>query len=227
MVRRRFALTCTLLVAAGLAAVQHARAADPPGGTVTGTVHVTAKGAAKVDATGVVVYLVGFVEPPAAGLPELTQRDKGFLPPVLAVTAGQSVSFPNQDATFHNVFSVSAARAFDLGQYQKGETRTRQFPKTGVVEVYCNIHPQMAATILVLPNRRFAMTDRAGRFRIDGVPPGQWQLFAYDRLAAQPGKTQVAVSAGGTVDLELRLDETRDLAHTNKYGQPYRADGAY
>ena len=127
----------------------------------------------------------------------------------------------------HNVFSLSPTRSFDLGQYQKGEARTREFPKTGVVEVYCNIHPQMAATILVLPNRRYSVTDAAGRFHIEGVPPGNWTLFAYDRLAAQPVKTQVAVTAGGNVDLDLRIDETRDLTHTNKFGQAYRSDGAY
>lgn len=216
-----------MAVLAGVLGVAVAHAGSPSTGTVTGVVHVTSRGAAKPDGSGLVVYLVGFVEPSPPDVAEVGQRDKTFLPSVLAVTAGQSVSFANQDPYFHNVFSLSPTRSFDLGQFQKGEARTREFPKTGVVEVYCNIHPQMAATILVLPNRRHTVTDAAGRFRIEGVPPGNWTLFAYDRLAAQPVKTQVAVAAGGSIDLDLRIDETRDLTHTNKFGQPYRRDGAY
>lgn len=214
------------LLGASLLGVSRARAGDPGTGVVQGIVHVSSRGAGKADGSGVVVYLVGFEEPPVASVPELQQKDKDFQPPVLPITAGQSVSFPNQDPYFHNVFSLSPTRSFDLGQYQKGETRVRPFPKTGVVEVYCNIHPQMAATILVLPNRRFARTDAAGRFRIEGVPPGQWSLFAYDRLAMQPVKAQVTVAAGGSVEVDLRIDETRDLKHTNKFGQPY-GNGGY
>jgi plastocyanin len=222
--KRRIIIGLLLSVVA-LAGVAVAYAGDPGTGVVTGVVHVSARGTAKADGSGVVLYLVGFEEPPVAAVPELQQKDKNFQPPVLAITAGQSVSFPNQDAYFHNVFSLSPTRSFDLGQYQKGETRIRPFLKTGVVEVYCNIHPQMAATILVLPNRRFARTDAAGHFRIEGVPPGQWSLFAYDRLAMQPVKAQVTVAAGGKAEVDLRIDETRDLTHTHKFGQAYGSGG--
>lgn len=195
-------------------------------GSVRGNVQVTFQGKPKADRSGVVIYLVGFVEPPPAAVPKLRQKNKDFDPPVLAITAGQSVAFPNDDTFFHNVFSLSSARSFDLGQYKNGESKDKVFPKAGVVEVYCNIHPQMAATVLVLPNRRHAVTDAQGRFAIEGVPPGTWTLFAYDRFAKAPVKQPVTVTAGGVLDLKLAIDEVRaDVPHMNKYGQPYREGG--
>jgi len=225
LLRRPWLGVCLLLacVASSLWWGQGVRAHDAVKGTVQGSVRVTFQGKPKADAAGVVVYLVGFVEPPAPHVPSLRQRDKAFDPPVLAVTAGQSVAFPNDDKIFHNVFSLSPVRSFDLGQYRNGESKEKVFPKTGVVDIYCNIHPHMAATVLVLPNRRFAVTDKTGRFLINDVPPGNWTLFAYDRFAGQPVKRAVAVVAGGRLDLSLEIDELRaDVPHLNKYGQPYR-----
>src|SRR5262249_30722887 len=136
--------------------------------------------------TEIVVYLTGFEEPPPQAVPELRQKGRQFHPTLLAITAGQTISFPNGDPVFHNVFSLSPARRFDLGQFKQGETQMKQFPKPGVVEVYCNIHPDMAATILVLPNRRFTEVEPDGSFALVDVPPGTWTLFAYDRLAEKP-----------------------------------------
>ena len=218
-----------LVVATTLAWAGAAPAPDGPRGVVRGAVKVTQKGTAKPDQSGVVVYLVGFEEPPPDTVPTMGQRAKGFEPAVLAVTAGQNVSFPNHDSFFHNVFSLSAARPFDLGQYRMGETKMKGFPKPGVVDVYCNIHPQMAATLLVLPNRRFAVTDKAGRFSIDAVPAGTWTLFAYDRFAAAPVKQAVTVAAGAPLEVALAVDEVRtDMPHVNKFGSPYpKDDGSY
>lgn len=223
-----FFIVLAVICATSVPAIRAARA-DAATGSVSGDVKLTSKGAAKTDASGVVVYLVGFDEAPAEHAPQLSQINKGFAPGVLAITAGQSVDFPNRDAFFHNVFSLSPARPFDLGQYKNGESKVKAFPKAGVVEVYCNIHPDMAATILVLPNRRFAVTDKNGHFTIAGVPPGSWTLFAYDRLAQSPTRAAVAVVAGSNATIALNLDQTRtDFQHTNKYGQPYRpSDGGY
>lgn len=227
MVRRR-RWSWLLAVLALAAAWGLLRAAEPAQGVVEGQIVVTLQGKPKADASGLVLYLVGFQEPPATAVPKLAQRDRTFQPSVLPVTAGQTVAFPNDDPYFHNVFSLSPTRQFDLGQYRQGETRTRAFPKAGIVEVFCNIHPQMAATILVLPNRRWAVTDKSGAFRIDGVPPGNWQLFAYSRFADKPLRQNVTVAAGNTLRLDLRLDEVRtDQPHTNKFGQPYREGGGY
>jgi plastocyanin len=196
-------------------------AAPATTGTVRGRVKVTAGGAPRRDAQ-VVVYLTGFDEPASDEVPEMRQRNKQFLPALLAVTAGQTVAFPNADPWFHNVFSLSSARRFDLGQFKQGEKEMKTFPRAGVVELYCNIHPEMAATILVLPNRRFASVDGDGRFVIEGVPPGTWTVYAYDRFADKPARAEVKVVAGHAADIALDVAESRASAtHLNKYGQPY------
>ena len=200
--------------------------ADSPAGMVRGAVKVRFKGTAKTDASGVVLYLVGFQEGPPASTPALVQKERAFAPAVLPITAGQSVAFPNQDNVFHNVFSPTPARPFDLGQYKQGESKSKQFPTPGVIDVYCNIHPQMAATVLVLPNRRWAVSDKAGSFEMDGVPPGTWTMFAYSRFADKPLRQSVTVAAGQTLELDIAIDELRaDVPHLNKYGQPYRGEG--
>ena len=100
---------------------------------------------------------------------------------------------------------------------------SKVFPTVGVVEAYCNIHPEMAATILVLPNRRFTTLAGGGAFRIVGVPPGKWVLYAYSRRAAEPVSAPIEVLAGRTVSVALVLSETRfDFSHRNKYGELYR-----
>jgi hypothetical protein len=138
------------------------------------------------------------------------------------------VSFPNDDPFLHNVFSPSGVRPFDLGQYPRGETKTKRFPGVGVVEVFCNIHPEMAATILVLPNRRYARPGADGKFRIAGVPPGRWSLYAYSRRAAVPVRAQVDVTAGSVTESTLSLEETRnDFPHPNKFGEKYRHPEKY
>jgi hypothetical protein len=205
-----------------------AAAADEPG-TVMGQVKVRAGDVERADASGVLVYLTGFREPPQrAPIPEIVQRGRRFEPALVAITAGQEVSFPNADPFFHNVFSPSPAQRFDLGQYRMGETKTRLFPEPGFIEVYCNIHPEMAATILVLPNRRFTTTARDGSYRIAGVPAGTWQLFAYDGLASVPERADVTVAPGGTAVVDFTVAETRTSSpHKNKYGERYREPDRY
>ncbi|MCO4761839.1 MAG: hypothetical protein KC502_10060 [Myxococcales bacterium] len=194
-------------------------------GAIRGAVKVQRMGKAKADASGVVVYVVGFEQPPPKTIAKLGQRKKQFERRLLAITAGQRVDFPNLDRFFHNVFSLSKARRFDLGQYKNGRSKSKGFPRKGIVEVYCNIHPSMSATIMVLPNRAFAMTDKTGGFSIAGVPPGSWTVYAYSRHAKRPTRvTHVVVKAGGvTVVSGLTLNETLlQLKHKNKYGQEYR-----
>lgn len=225
--------TCILAaLAASLAprpAGAQTQSPDKSRGNVRGNVVVSrSPGAASTDPSPILVYLVGFTEPPPPGSAEILQRDKHFLPNLLGITAGQRVSFPNGDPFYHNVFSPSSARKFDLGQYRPGETRSRVFPKTGVVDVYCNIHPQMSATILVLPNRRFAAAQPDGTFEIDGVPPGRWTIYAYSRRAVKPVGKPVVVTAGATTEIDFHVTETRsDFSHLNKYGEKYRDGERY
>jgi plastocyanin len=133
----------------------------------------------------VVVYLEG--KGPAA--PErlteqrIEQQDRQFLPDLLVAPVGSTVSFPNMDAIFHNVFSLSKPKAFDLGNYPKGQTRTVLFPAAGIVYVYCHLHPNMAASIVITPNQWSARVDEDGRFRLPDVPPGKYTAVAWHKTA--------------------------------------------
>ena len=200
--------------------------AHADGGTVRGVVEVARP--IDVPASTVMVYLVGFTEKAPPEPVEVRQVGRLFIPDLLGLTAGQTVAFPNGDPFLHNVFSPTSDRTFDLGSYKKGDVRARTFPDPGVIDVYCNIHPEMSATLLILPNTKFAYADPAGHFEIANVPPGTWSLFAYTRRVAKPVSVQVTVTAGVPVEAKLRLDEVqRDFAHRNKFGETYRDTTIY
>ena len=137
----------------------------------------------------VVVYLEGAgpaaPEPttPAETTEQVEQLDRRFVPDLVVIPVGSTVSFPNMDPIFHNIYSLSQAKAFDLGSYDKGETRRVKFPKPGIVDVYCHLHPNMAATVVVTPNRWYARPDRSGHYRIPDVPPGQYTVVAWHKSA--------------------------------------------
>lgn len=130
-----------------------------------------------------VVYLEGsFAGKPAAlaGVVEMAQKNMLFSPDLVAVRAGGTVSFPNDDDTYHNVFSYSKAKRFDLGRYRKAEkAATVVFDKPGVVSVHCEIHDRMRGTVLVLDTPYFQKTDMSGRYRLEHLPVGQFVLKAW------------------------------------------------
>ena len=194
-------------------------------GIVRGVVEVTR--AKDVPAGAVLVYVVGFTEPAPKQPVVVKQVGKKFIPDLIVGTAGGTISFPNGDPFLHNVFSPTSERTFDVGSYKQGETRTRTFPKPGVIDIFCNIHPEMSATLVVLPNTRFAIADASGQFELS-IPAGTWTLFAYSRRAARPTSAQVVVIEGGTAEIKLALDEVpRDFKHRNKYGEVYRDSTIY
>lgn len=142
----------------------------------------------------VVLFLEG--AGPAAGdsenhTPQVQQLDRRFMPDLVVVPVGSTVSFPNMDPIFHNIYSLSKPKTFDLGSYDKGETRKVVFPKPGIVDVYCHLHPNMSATVVVTPNRWYAQPDRSGQYRIPNVPPGQYTLVAWHKSAGFFRKTIV------------------------------------
>jgi plastocyanin len=194
-----------------------------PAGRVVGTVKVT-EADGKPGAADVIVYVTGFPEPPAGTTEKIEQKGRRFIPDLVGVTVGDKVEFPNRDPFLHNVFSQSPPRKFDLGSFKKGESKDRSFENPGVVEVYCNIHPEMAATILVLPNRRHTRAGADGKFVIDGVPPGNWTVFAYTRRAPKPATAKVTVTAGADSTVDLAITRGGDAAHANKYGEKYRPE---
>lgn len=139
----------------------------------------------------VVIYLEG--ELPSRPLAaSMEQKNRRFFPDTLVVPAGSTISFPNLDPIFHNVFSLSKSKTFDLGNYPKDHTRTVTFSKPGIVFVNCHLHPNMAAAIVVSPNQWSAKADAAGRFTLPNVPPGRYVIVAWHR-AAGFFRQQVAV----------------------------------
>jgi plastocyanin len=158
----------------------------------------------------VVVYLesvaVAAGGPPPASA-EVRQLDRRFVPDLVVVPAGSTVSFPNMDPIFHNIYSLSKAKSFDLGSYDKGQTRKVAFPKPGIVEVYCHLHPNMAATVVVTPNRWYALADRSGHYVMPDVPPGRYTVVAWHRTAGFFRKTiNVGDGSPATADFFIPMD---------------------
>jgi plastocyanin len=121
----------------------------------------------------------GAFEDREGGRASMDQRNETFVPHILAVTAGTTVDFPNNDRTYHNVFSLSKARRFDLGRYAAGRSKSVRFDHPGIVRVFCDIHSHMNAFILVFGHRFFDVTDADGRYQIDSVPAGTYTLSAW------------------------------------------------
>jgi plastocyanin len=109
----------------------------------------------------------------------LRQRDERFAPHIVPVVRGTTVDFPNDDPLFHNVFSLSRTKEFDLGRYPRGASRSVTFERPGVVQVFCHIHSDMSAIVLVLDNGYFAVPDGDGRYSIPNLPPGEYTLVAW------------------------------------------------
>jgi len=106
----------------------------------------------------------------------MDQQGMKFIPKVLAVLVGTPVNFPNNDNTWHNVFSPSEAKKFDLGLYPPDEKRSVTFNKAGVVRILCNVHPNMEAHIVVKEHPFFTVPNTRGNYRIDAVPMGKYRL---------------------------------------------------
>jgi plastocyanin len=153
----------------------------------------------------VVVYLEGNL-PSDKLTAELNQQDRRFSPDLVVIPAGSSVSFANLDPIFHNVFSLSKSKSFDLGNYPKGQSRTVTFPKPGVVFVDCHLHPNMSAVIVVTPNRWSTKVDPSGRFVLSGIRPGTYTVVAWHRAAGFFRKTVRVTETGiTTVDFVIPL----------------------
>jgi plastocyanin len=132
------------------------------------------------------------------------QRDETFVPHVLPVLRGSTVEFPNKDPVFHNVFSLSSSRSFDLGRYPKGTSKSVHFDRPGTVQVFCHIHSDMSAVVLVLDNPFFTTPAAPGRYAIDGVPAGEYRLVAWHERI-KPIVRSVRVRAGETTILDLNV----------------------
>ena len=133
----------------------------------------------------------------------IDQRGETFVPHIVAVKAGTEVDFPNNDETYHNVFSLSPVGAFDLGRYAAGRSQSVRFDRPGIVRVFCDIHSHMSAFVLVFGHRFYAVTDVDGSYRIDGVPPGGYTVTAWHERFGTVSQSVQIPEDGGDTDLEL------------------------
>ena len=135
---------------------------------------------------------------------QVVQLGETFIPHVLPVVKGSTVEFPNQDPIFHNVFSLSRTRTFDLGRYPKGDSRSVTFDQPGIVPVFCHLHSDMSAIVMVLDNPYFAVPDADGRYRIENIPAGNYTVVAWHERSEQV-EQQVDVMAGQALDLNITV----------------------
>ena len=157
---------------------------------------------------------------------ETFTEGKQFLPRVSVVPVGSTMAFPNHDPFNHNVFSLSPEARFDLGLYGRNESKTAQFLRAGIVRVYCNVHPQMSAIVVVRDNPYYAQPGADGSFTINDVPPGSYVLHAWHERGGETTRP-VTVPATGLRNTTLQLDARgyRFVQHLNKFGQPYTQQG--
>jgi plastocyanin len=163
---------------------------------------------------------------PAPVRAEITTAEKQFSPHVLVVPVGSTVSFPNHDPFNHNVFSLSEEHPFDLGLYSRGEPRSVKFDRAGIIRIYCNVHAQMSALVVVRDTPYYAQPSNDGSFSLPSVPPGRYELHAWHERSPEVSR-ELEVPAGGIDSLELELDARgyKFQPHLNKFGQPYPRQG--
>jgi plastocyanin len=137
----------------------------------------------------------------------IAQEGESFSPRVVAITRGSTVDFPNADPYFHDVFSLSRAASFDLGSYPRGSSRSWQFPRAGIVKVYCHIHSHMSASILVFDHPYFAIPRADGTFSLDDLPPGTYQVSAWHERIGE-NTQEVRVDGGRAAAIEFSLPVT-------------------
>jgi plastocyanin len=190
----RFAIALALITASLSGALSPARAGDLAGRVTVGRRPVR-------DA---VLFVEELREPPVRGRKSMDQRNRTFIPHVMAIQLGTRVDFPNHDTVFHNVFSFREGKRFDLGLYPVGKTIPVTFDRPGLVRIFCNIHSNMSAFIWVVENPYFAVTDRAGRFRIADVPPGARGLRVWhERLGTRRLSLQIPSSGARPLEIDL------------------------
>ncbi|HKR62152.1 MAG TPA: hypothetical protein VJZ00_00365 [Thermoanaerobaculia bacterium] len=159
----------------------------------------------------------------------MTTRSKTFLPHVLAVPAGSTITFPNEDPISHNLFSLTPGHTFDLGLYRKGPGKSEKFEAPGVVNIYCNVHPNMSAVVHVMQTPYYGFADANGDYSFD-VPAGKYRVTAWNEQGGSVSsdievKTDGAVAGPTLLTIDGR--NFRLVQHTNKAGQPYKPPRDY
>ncbi len=168
-----------------------------------------------------------YKKPPAAFT--MTTRSKTFLPHVVAVPAGSTISFPNEDPIAHNLFSLTPGNTFDLGLYRKGAGKAHRFDTPGAVNVYCNVHPNMSAVVHVMSTPYYGFADPNGNYSFE-VPPGKYRVTAWNEQGGTASSDievkPDGIIAGATL-LTIDGRNYRLTQHKNKFGQTYRPPKDY
>lgn len=150
----------------------------------------------------------------------MDQLDRDFVPRVLTVPVGSTVTFPNRDPVFHNVFSLSETKRFDLGVFRQGESRDVVFDRPGVVQVLCNLHASMSAYIVVHQEPYATIADRGGRFLLRDLPPGRYRLLVWHERASEAVRREIDLTPGvNRVSLGVNADQAPTVP-PNKEGKP-------
>jgi plastocyanin len=184
-----------------------------------------------MDFSGVVVWMEPISRsspgaPPGASA-KMVQKDKTFTPHVLPILVGTSVDFPNFDPIFHNAFSNYNGQLFDVGLYPPGTSRRVRFARPGIVRVFCNIHANMSAVIVVLNTPYFVTTQKNGNFQLPDIPPGEYTLKFFHERATQATldslTRRVTIAEGNVVLPAIGISESGYIVipHHNKYGHDY------
>ncbi len=157
----------------------------------------------------VVIYLKAHAGLGSAGgnypVAVIDQKDLAISPRVTIVQAGTAVDFTNSDAVYHNIFSLSRTKRFNLGRYPRGERRSVTFENPGTVEIFCDIHSDMNAVVLVVPNTYYAIADQDGSYSIKSVPPGTYTLTAWRENQAEQTRQVVITSGDDHIVLDFDL----------------------
>lgn len=225
MFRKRFTwmtlLTCALASSSSFAQSEPAKTPAPEKapatGSVSGSVTLEDRGEALV-----VVYLEkvpGSAKPSPSKAAKITQRGTRFTPGAIVVTKGSRVQFPNEDKFYHNVFSVTQGSEFDLGMYRGGASKSTVLAESGEVAVYCNIHPDMEARVLVVDND-FYVQAKDGAYTLDGLPSGEYTLVAW-AAGREPAKKKITVEPGKKAKVDFALKAMEKRGHMNKHGEQY------
>jgi plastocyanin len=196
---------------------------EPPHGT---TVSGTVSGGGTIGPAATVLWLKRLDGPTPAPRPSrqprvLSQAGKAFIPHVLAIPVGGSVSFRNDDPFFHNVFSPSRGNEFDAGLYRSGKTYVKTFTRPGAVELLCNIHASMVAYIYVVDSAYYTQARTGGVFTIRNVPPGHYELAAWHESSRNVIKQAITVGASGASGIAVRIPGDRPpmVNVPDKYGK--------
>ena len=194
-------------------------------GTVTGAVDVK-----RADRSEVVVWLEPLDTETATLSPRharILQKDKKFHPHILVIRSGTTIDFPNADPIFHNAFSNFNGQIFDIGLYPPGKSRSIVFTNPGIVHVFCNIHPSMAAVIIVVNTPYFATSNASGQYTIADVPPGHYRLRVFSERSTPAVLNEVtqiiAVHDAPAVIPPITVSEAGYITtpHANKFAKPY------